>query len=252
MRFPGPKTALLVVAMAAAAVALPVLAVKPDAGATTSQAGVADIGAADVYCSTAGSQATKVMPWQPGGYLDAEDTSKTLQRLINSASSSGGAIVQLPEGVFLLDRPLLVKSNVALKGSGPGTVLKASPGFLASKGPFGGHPLITTNGAQNVTIADLTADHSGDELDGDTPGRLTEYLVDVRNSSNALVEGVGTRNPFTYSIAVNSLTDIPGAWLDFHGELRDISVSDNSTCRTGGMKLADGASSFEANNRKAC
>ncbi|MFW0773665.1 glycosyl hydrolase family 28-related protein [Paenarthrobacter nitroguajacolicus] len=136
------------------------------------------------------------------GYLDPEDTSKSLQQAIDSASKSGGAIVQLPEGVFTLERPLVIKSNVSLRGAGPTTVLKAGPEFLEFEGPFGGHPLITTNGARNVTISQLTADQNGEELDGNLPGRLNEYLVDVRHSVNALVEGVTTRNPYTYSIAV--------------------------------------------------
>lgn len=278
----------------------------------------------------------------------------------------------------MLDKPLVLKSNVALKGQGAATVLKAGPGFLSSKGPFGGHPLITTNGANNVTIAGLTADHSGDQLDGNAPGRLSEYLVDVRHSKNALVEGVLTRNPFTYSIAVvassdfcvrnnqtvatssgsydqldgihitdshggvvegntvdqgqgadgddglvaqsigaevhdvvyrnnrvrggphgsglqlavgkhsihnitvenntfwgspngiqtgyydgnaavrdiqvsgNSFTDMPGPWLTFHGELQNISVTDNTICRTGGLKLGDGAGIKATNNKDGC
>ncbi|MFP3525826.1 hypothetical protein SB912_25405, partial [Pantoea sp. SIMBA_072] len=78
-------------------------------------------------------------------------------------------------------------------------MLKATSRFLKAKGPLGGHPLITTNGSQNVTIADLTADQSGDVIDGNVSGRLKEYLVDVRNSTNAVVEGVATKNPFTYS-----------------------------------------------------
>ncbi|WP_163161751.1 glycosyl hydrolase family 28-related protein [Arthrobacter sp. Alg241-R88] len=128
--------------------------------------------------------------------------SATVQKAIDNAAAGGGGIVQLSAGQFDIHEPLVLKSNVALKGSGPGTVLKASPRFLRSKGPLGGHPLITTYGAQNVTIADLTADQSGDVLDGNVSGRLKEYLVDVRHSTNAVVEAVATKNPFTYSIAV--------------------------------------------------
>lgn len=153
-------------------------------------------------CDAYGSTATSVREWAVDGGLDPRETSKSLQQAIDSASRSGGAIVQLPEGVFTLERPLVVKSKVSLRGAGPATVLKAGPDFLEFEGPLGGHPLITTNGAQNVTISQLTADQSGDQLDGNLPGRLHEYLVDVRHSTNALVEGVTTRNPYTYSIAV--------------------------------------------------
>ena len=87
-------------------------------------------------------------------------------------------------------------------------MIKAGPAFLASMGPDGGYPLITTSGASNVTIAHLTADQSGNTLNANAfPQRLSAYLIDVRNSSNAVVDGVYTRNPFTYSIAVVDSSD---------------------------------------------
>ena len=149
-------------------------------------------------CTATGSSATTAVQ------VDAPDsgTSAAIQAAIDGAARQGGGVVQLSAGRFDIDRPLLLKDNVALRGSGPATVLKASTRFLDTKGPHGGHPLITTEGADNVTIADLTADQSGDVLDGNVDGRLNEYLIDVRHSVNALVAGVTTRNPFTYSIAV--------------------------------------------------
>ncbi|MBD1537615.1 hypothetical protein HC749_05445 [Arthrobacter sp. S13_S34] len=132
---------------------------------------------------------------------DAGD-SAAIQKAIDKAAAGGGGIVQLSAGQFDIHKPLILKSNVALRGSGKDTVLKASSRFLQSKGPLGGHPLITTYGAKDVTIADLTADQSGDIINGNVAGRLKEYLVDVRHSTNAVVEGIATKNPFTYSIAV--------------------------------------------------
>ena len=88
-------------------------------------------------------------------------------------------------------------------------MLKAGPKFLDSTGPDGGYPIVTTAGASNVTIANLTADQSGDVLNGNAApdNRLTAYLIDVRNSHNVVVDGVYTRNPFTYSIAVVGSND---------------------------------------------
>ena len=109
----------------------------------------------------------------------------------------------MPVGTFLIDGHLVVKSNVKLVGAGKQTVLKAGPAFLDSTGPDGGFPLITTSGASNVTIAHLTADQSGDLMNANAfPRRLSAYLIDVRNSKDAVVDGVYTRNPFTYSIAI--------------------------------------------------
>ncbi|WP_437771144.1 glycosyl hydrolase family 28-related protein [Arthrobacter sp. KNU40] len=153
-------------------------------------------------CSANGSSATQIRHADGANPDDSVDDSLPIQQAIDAAARAGGAVVQLPAGRFDLDRSLVLKSNVELKGAGPSTVLKATSNFLDSEGPHGGHPLITTDGATNVTISQLTADQSGDVLNGDTAGRLNEYLVDVRHSSNALVEGVSTTNPFTYSIAV--------------------------------------------------
>jgi len=149
-------------------------------------------------CNAAGSSASRIER------LSASDAGNAtaVQSAIDRTAARGGGTVQLSEGHFDIDRPLVLKSNVALKGSGPNTLLKASSRFLKSTGPLGGHPLITTNGAENVTIANLTADQSGDVFDGNVSGRLKEYLIDVRHSDNALVEQVATKNPFTYSIAV--------------------------------------------------
>jgi len=137
------------------------------------------------------------------------DSTQVIQRAIDSASDDGGGRVELPSGTFTIDGHIVMKANVELSGVGPATVIKAGPEFLGSQGPDGGYPVITTSGASNVTIANLTADQSGDVLNGNSnpSERFSAYLVDVRNSHNAVVSGVFTRDPFTYSIAVVGSTD---------------------------------------------
>ena len=134
----------------------------------------------------------------------ATNDTEVIQGTINKASLAGGGVVALRAGTFTLDGHLVLKNNVKLTGVGPATVLKAGPGFLDSTGPGGGYPVISTAGASNVTIANLTADQSGNVLNANTRpnGRLSAYLVDVRDSRNVVVDNVYTRNPFTYSIAV--------------------------------------------------
>ena len=129
-------------------------------------------------------------------------TGAAVQEAIDQAHRMGGGVVRLGTATYLTDSPLRLRSRVALVGSGPGSVVKAGPGFLRSRGPLGGHPLITTYGASDVTVSHLTADQSGDVLDGDVPERLTEFCVDGRFSTNLLFEQISTRNPFSYSIAV--------------------------------------------------
>ena len=56
-------------------------------------------------------------------------------------------VVALPAGTFTLDGHLVLRDNVKLIGAGTATVLKAGPRFLATQGPGGGYPLISTGGA---------------------------------------------------------------------------------------------------------
>lgn len=162
----------------------------------------------DTTCSASGATARQV--FVPHGAMANSnlDSTGAIQAAINRAAADGGGIVALPTGQFLLNGHLVLRSNVELAGSGPATVLKAGPDFLDSAGPDGGYPVVTTSGASNVTIANLTADQSGNVLNANTViGRLSAYLIDIRDSHNAIVENIDTRNPFTYSIAVVASTD---------------------------------------------
>ena len=160
-------------------------------------------------CSASGATATRLFVPSPTAANTAVDSTSAIQGAINAAASAGGGVVALPAGTFIIDGHLTLKNNVELTGVGPQTVLKAGPGFLDSTGSAGGYPVVTTAGASNVTIANLTADQSGNVLDGNAvpDGRLAAYLIDVRNSRNVVVDDVYTRNPFTYSIAVVGSND---------------------------------------------
>jgi polygalacturonase len=161
--------------------------------------------------SCAASGATSTRLFTPSGVVAnaTVDNTRAIQAAINAAAAAGGGVVRLPAGKFIINGHLVLKNNVELTGVGPATVLKAGPKFLDSMGPYGGFPVVTTAGASNVTIANLTADQSGNFLDGNANpnARLMAYLVDVRNSHNVVVDGVYTRNPFTYSIAVVGSND---------------------------------------------
>lgn len=195
-------------------------------------------GFSDSSCSAPGATATRVFAPSGAAPNTAADHTRAIQEAINAASAAGGGVVALPAGTFLLDGHLVLKNNVELTGVGPATVLKAGPGFLNSTGPDGGYPVVTTAGAANVTIAHLTADQSGNVLDGnaDPDGRLSAYLVDVRDSHNVVVDGVYTRNPFTYSIAVVGSRDFCVAYCNTrvatsgrYDQLDGIHVLDSNT-----------------------
>jgi polygalacturonase len=155
-------------------------------------------------CAASGSTAARVFSLAGLAANTSADDTKVIQRAINVAASAGGGVVALRAGTFLIDGHLRLRNNVKLAGVGPATVLKAGPDFLDSTGAGGGYPVISTAGASNVTIANLTADQSGNVLNANThpKNRLSAYLIDVRDSHNVVVDGVYARNPFTYSIAV--------------------------------------------------
>ena len=157
-------------------------------------------------CSAHGASATNHAAVAQFDLNDYGDTS-AIQNAIDVAGQQGGGIVALPAGTFVIDSSLVLRNNVELTGVGPATVIKAGPGLLSAQGPGGGYPLITTAGASNTTVADLTADQSGDTLDGNLPARLAGYVVEGRDSRNVLVDHVYVRNPFTYSIAMVETSD---------------------------------------------
>jgi polygalacturonase len=158
-------------------------------------------------CSASGSSATTRVMVTGLNSNGSGDDFAAIQNAINMAGQHGGGIVALAAGTFVIDGHLTLRDNVELTGVGPATVIKAGPGFLSTQGPGGGYSLISTAGASNITIADLTADQSGDTLDGNVPARLAGYVVEGYNSGNVVVDGVYVRNPFTYSIAMVQSTD---------------------------------------------
>lgn len=150
-----------------------------------------------------GATATRQVPATGATPDDGNDDYQAIQSAIDTAGNGGG-VVTLPAGTFIIDGHLYLKSNVRLQGAGPATVIKAGPQFFGWPGKYGGYPVISTGFGSNVTIAGLTVDASGDTLDGNVDGRLTEYVVDIREGANIVIEDVHTRNPYTYSIVANN------------------------------------------------
>lgn len=150
-----------------------------------------------------GAVATREVPVNGAIPNDQLDDYPAIQKAIDIAGNGGGAVV-LAAGTYIVDGHLALKDNVKLVGAGSQTIIKAGPKFFDSKGLYGGYPVISTAFSSNTTIASLTVDASGDTLNGNVNGRLTEYIVDLREGSNHVVDNVHTRNPFTYSIVANN------------------------------------------------
>ncbi len=165
------------------------------------------ITASSFKCSATGSHGTARMALAGAPGNDSADTYSLIQGAIDTVARRGGGIVSLPSGTFVVNNHLVLKDNVEITGAGPSTIIKAGPKFLARQGPGGGYPVITTDGASDVTITDLTVDQSGDDLDANVTARLAGYVVEGRDSRNVLIGGLSIRNPFTYSIAVIGSVD---------------------------------------------
>jgi hypothetical protein len=128
-----------------------------------------------------------------------------IQATLNRVGNGEGGIVQLPVGTFMINGHLAMKSNVTLAGMGAATILKAGPKFLQET-PGVGYSIISTNRAVNVTIKNLVADQQGNVLDGNSVNRFRGYVIHVYKSTNVIVAGVSTRNPFAYAIVAENST----------------------------------------------
>lgn len=153
-------------------------------------------------CSATGASASRHVAVARVAANGSGDDYPAIQNAIDTAGRLGGGIVALPAGTLTIDGHLTLRNNVELTGAGRATVIKAGPRFLDAEAATGGYPLITTGGAMDTTIANLTADQSGDTLNGDVPGRLLGYAIEGRNSANTVINDVYVRHPFTYSIAM--------------------------------------------------
>jgi polygalacturonase len=158
-------------------------------------------------CSATGSEATRKIRVTGAPADGSADSSEIIQRAIDTAGRDGGGIVSLPAGTFMVNSHLVLMNNVKLTGVGQETVIKAGPRFLSETGPGGGYPIVSTAGADNATIANLTADQSGNTLDANVSTRLFSYAVEGRDSTNVLIRNVHVVNPFTYSIAMVATSD---------------------------------------------
>ncbi|MGO4145559.1 hypothetical protein AB4Y77_10775 [Paenarthrobacter sp. YAF11_1] len=207
-----PALVIVAASLALAGVpAAPATTVPAETAGRTPSASVTSTATnAVAVCTKSGATGSKATTAYPVTTTvnDAGDDTSAIQNRINTAGAAGGGVVKLVAGTYIINGKLRMADNVKLQGAGPGTILKAGPNFLSTKGPSGGYPIVTTNNAANTTITNLTADHSGNTLAASITmnGRLDEYVVDIRGGSNNLVDGVHVRNPFTYSIAAVATT----------------------------------------------
>ena len=122
-----------------------------------------------------------------------------LQKLIDAVAAAGGGTVQLKPTVYYTCKPLLLGSNVHLRGAGRGaTIIRGSAGLQAPtiENAFVAASIATV-GTDNTSISDLTVDHAtcGRNANGIAflpTGTVTgkNQIYDGRVPTNGLVERV--------------------------------------------------------------
>jgi hypothetical protein len=89
----------------------------------------------------------------------ADDAS--IQSMISAAAASGGGVVQLEPRVYNTCKPIMVPSNVHLRGAGRGaTIIRGSAAVTAQtvQNSYVAASIATV-ASNNVTVSDLTVDH---------------------------------------------------------------------------------------------
>ena len=90
-------------------------------------------------------------------YFDPNSPTCGLQEAIDAVSPAGGVVV-IPPGVYTLRRGLVLRSGLALRGSGAATVLRKHPAFMS---------LLAANcpiGAREIEVKDTAGFEVGSEI----------------------------------------------------------------------------------------
>ena len=152
--------------------------------------------------SVTGTTATRVLDVSQPPYNVSPVNADNYAAIQNAINAWAPGIIQLPSGTLGISNHLTLRSGIGLTSTGQ-TTLRAVNGFLSAQSPYGGYPVISTAGADNVTVSNLTLDQNAIQLNqAALPGRLAGYLLEARESTNVLFSNVTTVNPGTYSIAV--------------------------------------------------
>jgi hypothetical protein len=116
---------------------------------------------------------------------------------ISKAAANGSGDVVLGAGTYDTDSALSLSSNVELSGAGEGaTVIEAvEPNFS----------LVEVSGVSNVTLSGFTVNANAESLADVNDNQ--DYLVNIPNSTNVIVQEVATENPSSYSIVPDAATD---------------------------------------------
>ena len=98
-----------------------------------------------------------------------------IQAAIDAANGSGGGIVFIPGGTYIIASTLVLKSNVALVGVGPASSIKA--GFSRGTQSLLNNDWV--NGSENCSLRNIQFDRTGANAQhGLLLSKLTNFLAD--------------------------------------------------------------------------
>ena len=129
--------------------------------------------------------------------VDIPEGKEGISLALQSLAELGGGTLTLSEGVFVIDAPIQLISNMILQGQGENTVIKLADGFNE------GIIMIRGNGVSNVVVRNLVVDgNKAEQASGEQHGiffensnNITVENVTVKNcKSNGLTFGTNTKN----------------------------------------------------------
>lgn len=115
--------------------------------------------------------------------VDIPEGKEGIIMALQSLSELGGGTLTLSEGVFVIDAPIRLISNMILQGQGENTVIKLADGLNSDI------KMITGDGVSNVIVRDLVVD--GNKTKQASGEQLGIFFT---NSSNITVENVTVKN----------------------------------------------------------
>jgi parallel beta-helix repeat protein len=146
-------------------------------------------------------------------YFSGNNAAEVFQSSIDKLANEGGGKLEIERGTYVIDKPILLKSNISVEGSGRATILKLGPQNAKAEGI-----ILLSEAQENILIADLTltgekSDTTSSGVVFDATGLSTVRGVYARDFSGY---GIWLRNHSFACKLENNLTsgnDIAGSFI---------------------------------------
>lgn len=169
-----------------------------------------------------------------GATGDGSTNDKTaIQAAIDAANSAGGGLVFVPEGTYIIDNDIEVKSNVIMQGTGVGSLIKGD----GTASPFEFKIIGDNSGLRDIKVLGTS------DVD-DSKGIKRVYIVD---SAETGAVGAGPTNVFVDNVVVEK-TSFNG--IAIYGST-DVTVTNCTIkqCKSHGIPCVGTVNVFVSNAR---